>query len=187
MHTLWEDLAREGDSIESPAWHGDVLRETEERVRAGTEHAETGNSQNRTAKADGMRVYSGFRLRSRPGKKVLRKAGEGLAPLPRQPVFRDRSLVFRRHPWKVLPHRLIAGFGDHTRSRRSGWRWFGGCWTCGSRPLVSERHWGDAKSSRRQEPRATACRTSAGSLEADRLRLILSFGGVDTPATYESE
>ena len=37
MHALWEDLAREEDAIESPAWHGDVLRETEERVRSGTE------------------------------------------------------------------------------------------------------------------------------------------------------
>ena len=37
MHALWEDLAREEDAIESPAWHGDALRETEERVRSGSE------------------------------------------------------------------------------------------------------------------------------------------------------
>jgi hypothetical protein len=37
MHAVWEDLARDSDSLESPAWHGDALRETEERVRSGTE------------------------------------------------------------------------------------------------------------------------------------------------------
>ena len=37
MHSLWEDLAREEDAIESPAWHGDALSETEERVRSGSE------------------------------------------------------------------------------------------------------------------------------------------------------
>ena len=37
MHLLWEDLAKDADSIESPAWHGDVLRETEERVRTEAE------------------------------------------------------------------------------------------------------------------------------------------------------
>jgi hypothetical protein len=37
MHALWEDLAREEDAIESPAWHCEALRETEERVRSGSE------------------------------------------------------------------------------------------------------------------------------------------------------
>jgi hypothetical protein len=37
MQALWEDLAREGDAVESPAWHGEALRETEERVRSGAE------------------------------------------------------------------------------------------------------------------------------------------------------
>jgi hypothetical protein len=37
MHSLWEDLVREDDTIESPAWHGDVLRATEERVGSGSE------------------------------------------------------------------------------------------------------------------------------------------------------
>ena len=37
MHALWEDLARDEDAVESPAWHGDALRETEERVRSGAE------------------------------------------------------------------------------------------------------------------------------------------------------
>ncbi len=39
MHALWEDLASEEDALESPAWHGEALRETEERVRSGTEQA----------------------------------------------------------------------------------------------------------------------------------------------------
>jgi len=37
MHALWEDLARDEDALESPAWHGEALRETEERVHSGTE------------------------------------------------------------------------------------------------------------------------------------------------------
>jgi hypothetical protein len=37
MHALWEDLARDDKAIESPEWHGQVLRETEERVRSGVE------------------------------------------------------------------------------------------------------------------------------------------------------
>ena len=37
MHSLWEDLVRDDEAIESPTWHGDALRETEERVRSGVE------------------------------------------------------------------------------------------------------------------------------------------------------
>lgn len=37
MHSLWEDLVRDDEAIESPTWHGDALRETEERVRSGAE------------------------------------------------------------------------------------------------------------------------------------------------------
>ena len=37
MHALWEDLAREEDALESPAWHGKVLQETAERMRSGAE------------------------------------------------------------------------------------------------------------------------------------------------------
>lgn len=37
METLWVDLSKDETSIESPAWHGDVLRETEERVSSGSE------------------------------------------------------------------------------------------------------------------------------------------------------
>jgi len=37
MHALWEDLARDEDAVESPEWHGELLPETEERVRSGVE------------------------------------------------------------------------------------------------------------------------------------------------------
>jgi len=32
MEALWEDLSRNPDNLESPAWHEDVLREREERL-----------------------------------------------------------------------------------------------------------------------------------------------------------
>lgn len=37
MHAIWEDLVRDEDAVESPAWHREVLRETEERLRHGVE------------------------------------------------------------------------------------------------------------------------------------------------------
>ena len=37
MHALWEDLARDEEALESPEWHGEALRETEERMRSGVE------------------------------------------------------------------------------------------------------------------------------------------------------
>ncbi len=37
MHALWEDLARDEEATASPAWHGQALRETEQRIQAGTE------------------------------------------------------------------------------------------------------------------------------------------------------
>jgi len=37
MHAIWEDLARDEDAVESPEWHGEALRETEERMRSGVE------------------------------------------------------------------------------------------------------------------------------------------------------
>lgn len=37
MEALWEDLSRDEQSLESPAWHADALRETERRVAAGEE------------------------------------------------------------------------------------------------------------------------------------------------------
>jgi hypothetical protein len=40
MHALWENLAQDDDeSIESPLWHGEVLKETEAKVQAGAERA----------------------------------------------------------------------------------------------------------------------------------------------------
>ncbi len=37
MEAIWEDLAREEDSVPSPQWHAEVLQETEGRVKAGQE------------------------------------------------------------------------------------------------------------------------------------------------------
>lgn len=36
MELIWEDLVRTLDSIESPAWHRDVLEEREQRIAEGT-------------------------------------------------------------------------------------------------------------------------------------------------------
>ena len=35
MEFLWGELSRDEDSLESPAWHEQALRETEARVKAG--------------------------------------------------------------------------------------------------------------------------------------------------------
>ena len=37
MEALWNDLSRREAKLESPAWHGQVLREREERVASGKE------------------------------------------------------------------------------------------------------------------------------------------------------
>lgn len=37
MEELWESLSTEGSQLASPAWHGDALRETEQRYDAGQE------------------------------------------------------------------------------------------------------------------------------------------------------
>lgn len=37
METLWVDLSRNEQEIESPEWHEQVLRERDERVRTGQE------------------------------------------------------------------------------------------------------------------------------------------------------
>lgn len=37
MEEIWTDLVSDPEAIESPDWHADVLRETEERYRAGLE------------------------------------------------------------------------------------------------------------------------------------------------------
>ena len=37
MLAIWEDLAQDGEAVESPAWHGEALKETEERLQTGVE------------------------------------------------------------------------------------------------------------------------------------------------------
>ncbi|MEE8124437.1 MAG: addiction module protein, partial [Nitrospirales bacterium] len=37
MEAIWEDLSSEDQSIQSPAWHESVLKETEQRVQAKQE------------------------------------------------------------------------------------------------------------------------------------------------------
>jgi hypothetical protein len=37
MEALWMDLSRDEAELESPAWHGDALRETADRVARGEE------------------------------------------------------------------------------------------------------------------------------------------------------
>ena len=37
MHELWEDLARDSQELESPAWHAAALQETAERLDRGDE------------------------------------------------------------------------------------------------------------------------------------------------------
>jgi Putative addiction module component len=39
MEALWADLSRHEEDVELPAWHGQVLRETEQRVADGKEIA----------------------------------------------------------------------------------------------------------------------------------------------------
>ncbi len=35
MEMLWDDLCRKVEDIPSPQWHGDILREREERIKQG--------------------------------------------------------------------------------------------------------------------------------------------------------
>ncbi len=37
MEILWSDLCRDSEEMESPSWHGTLLRETEERIASGEE------------------------------------------------------------------------------------------------------------------------------------------------------
>ncbi|PWU10790.1 MAG: acyl-protein synthetase [Verrucomicrobia bacterium] len=37
LEMIWADLSQHEDEIESPSWHGDVLKEREERVASGKE------------------------------------------------------------------------------------------------------------------------------------------------------
>ena len=38
MEAIWTDLSQDEARFESPAWHGDALRETERLVQAGGAH-----------------------------------------------------------------------------------------------------------------------------------------------------
>lgn len=38
MEALWTDLSRDPDQVPSPGWHGDVLRDREQKVKEGKEH-----------------------------------------------------------------------------------------------------------------------------------------------------
>ena len=38
MEALWTDLSRNPEQVPSPGWHGDVLRDREEKVKEGKEH-----------------------------------------------------------------------------------------------------------------------------------------------------
>lgn len=37
MEALWDDLCRDADTVQSPAWHGDVLRARAQALRSGEE------------------------------------------------------------------------------------------------------------------------------------------------------
>lgn len=37
MESLWDDLIRGEETMESPSWHGDVLTRRDEAVRSGSE------------------------------------------------------------------------------------------------------------------------------------------------------
>ncbi|OAI56697.1 acyl-protein synthetase [Verrucomicrobiaceae bacterium SCGC AG-212-N21] len=37
LEEIWADLSRDAEAMESPSWHEQVLKETEERFRAGQE------------------------------------------------------------------------------------------------------------------------------------------------------
>lgn len=39
MEALWDDLARNSSAVDSPAWHEEVLKETEARYVAGKEES----------------------------------------------------------------------------------------------------------------------------------------------------
>ena len=38
MEALWEDLSRNSDALDSPAWHDTVLQERERRIAEGETH-----------------------------------------------------------------------------------------------------------------------------------------------------
>ena len=40
MEAVWTELSRDEAEVESPAWHGDALRETSERLARGEEQVQ---------------------------------------------------------------------------------------------------------------------------------------------------
>ena len=38
MESLWADLCQAEDGVDSPAWHGEILQDRKQRVKAGTEN-----------------------------------------------------------------------------------------------------------------------------------------------------
>ena len=38
MEELWADLSRNGDALESPEWHRDILVDREQRIASGQSH-----------------------------------------------------------------------------------------------------------------------------------------------------
>jgi Putative addiction module component len=37
MEAIWEDLSKEDEEVESPKWHQEALKETEQRLKLGEE------------------------------------------------------------------------------------------------------------------------------------------------------
>jgi hypothetical protein len=40
MESLWDDLCRRAETVESPPWHGEILAEREAAIRRGEDHFE---------------------------------------------------------------------------------------------------------------------------------------------------
>ena len=38
MEALWKAMSRRPEEIESPAWHGEILKQREEALKNGTDH-----------------------------------------------------------------------------------------------------------------------------------------------------
>ena len=56
MEILWSDLCRESEEMESPSWHGALLRETEARIASGKEDAiDWGTAKEKLRNGTGLR------------------------------------------------------------------------------------------------------------------------------------
>ena len=51
VETLWSDLAADDSLVESPSWHGDELRKTEEELKSGIVQVLDWQSAKRTLRA----------------------------------------------------------------------------------------------------------------------------------------